>query len=218
MFSEDPLEQELYHAIATVASLLLRIGEVGKKFSNQPTKAGVRKTPLPRDLPSDEEEQTSPSEHSQEADAVVRVTSNRDFPQVEDSKAQEENQKSDEGAGSEEGTGSPPQLLSDDDTRDDLSMSSYSMVSAGSLHCEDIADDTVLVGCDTSGSGPKYGSTIDADWSISFEQILASILTEAPLVDYFEKKVDIRQKIKQQKKMERQVSSSSDYEKSSVSG
>ncbi|XP_069510193.1 TBC1 domain family member 9B-like isoform X2 [Ambystoma mexicanum] len=218
MFSEDPLEQELYHAIATVASLLLRIGEVGKKFSNQPTKAGVRKTPLPRDLPSDEEEQTSPSEHSQEADAVVRVTSNRDFPQVEDSKAQEENQKSDEGAGSEEGTGSPPQLLSDDDTRDDLSMSSYSMVSAGSLHCEDIADDTVLVGCDTSGSGPKYGSTIDTDWSISFEQILASILTEAPLVDYFEKKVDIRQKIKQQKKMERQVSSSSDYELSSVSG
>lgn len=32
MFSEDPLEQDLYHAIATVASLL-RISEVGKFFS-----------------------------------------------------------------------------------------------------------------------------------------------------------------------------------------
>ena len=30
------MEQDLYHAIATVASLLLRIGEVGKKFSVQP--------------------------------------------------------------------------------------------------------------------------------------------------------------------------------------
>ncbi|XP_068596721.1 TBC1 domain family member 9B-like [Brachionichthys hirsutus] len=34
MFSEEPLEQQLYHSIATVASLLLRIGEVGKKFNN----------------------------------------------------------------------------------------------------------------------------------------------------------------------------------------
>lgn len=38
MFSEDPMEQDLYHAIATVASLLLRIGEVGKKFSALTTK------------------------------------------------------------------------------------------------------------------------------------------------------------------------------------
>lgn len=30
------MEQDLYHAIATVASLLLRIGEVGKRFSAWP--------------------------------------------------------------------------------------------------------------------------------------------------------------------------------------
>ncbi|XP_035862229.1 TBC1 domain family member 9B isoform X5 [Sander lucioperca] len=40
MFSEEREEQQLYHAIATVASLLLRIGEVGKKFNN----GGGRKT------------------------------------------------------------------------------------------------------------------------------------------------------------------------------
>uniref|UniRef100_A0A673A2N6 TBC1 domain family member 9B n=1 Tax=Sphaeramia orbicularis TaxID=375764 RepID=A0A673A2N6_9TELE len=97
MFSEDSSEQQLYHSIATVASLLLRIGEVGKKF----------------------------------------------------------------------------------------------MVSSGSLRCEDVADDddAVLVG------ERRRGSTLDADWSISFEQALASLLTEAPLVDFFERKRDVRSKM-----------------------
>ncbi|XP_078509668.1 TBC1 domain family member 9B isoform X2 [Lissotriton helveticus] len=218
MFSEVPQEQELYHAIATVASLLLRIGEVGKKFSNPSSKAGD-KTPMAEESPSDEEERTPTSENSQDAEPEQRGQVKTDVLHYElPGKAQEDAQKSDEGAGSEEGTGSPAQLLSDDENKDDLSMSSYSMVSAGSLPCEDIADDTVLVGSESTCPGPRYGSTIDADWSISFEQILASILTEAPLVDYFEKKVDIRQNIKQQKKMERQISSSSDYELSSVSG
>uniref|UniRef100_A0A8C3H2B4 TBC1 domain family member 9 n=1 Tax=Corvus moneduloides TaxID=1196302 RepID=A0A8C3H2B4_CORMO len=36
MFSEDPNEQDLYHATAAVTSLLLEIGEVGKLFSVQP--------------------------------------------------------------------------------------------------------------------------------------------------------------------------------------
>uniref|UniRef100_A0A7N6BTJ8 TBC1 domain family member 9B n=1 Tax=Anabas testudineus TaxID=64144 RepID=A0A7N6BTJ8_ANATE len=108
MFSEEPLEQELYHSIATVASLLLRIGEVGKKFNNG-------------------------SKKSESIDA---------------------------------------QALS------------------GSLQCEDIADDTVLI-----GGGLRQGSTLDADWSITFEQVLASLLTEPPLVDYFEKKRDIQSKM-----------------------
>lgn len=40
MFSEDPNEQELYHATAAVTSLLLEIGEVGKLFAPQPAKEG----------------------------------------------------------------------------------------------------------------------------------------------------------------------------------
>ncbi|KGL74833.1 TBC1 domain family member 9B, partial [Tinamus guttatus] len=112
MFSEDPVEQELYHAIATVASLLLRIGEVGKKFSNRPMKKSEEsKTHNSQDPVSEEE--------------------------------------------------SP-----------------------------------------TSEQTARYGSTIDTDWSISFEQILASMLTETALVNYFEKKVNILQKIKDQKRVE----------------
>ncbi|KAM9694582.1 TBC1 domain family member 9B isoform 7-T7 [Trichechus inunguis] len=49
-------------------------------------------------------------------------------------------------------------------------------------------------------------------------EILASILTESVLVNFFEKRVDIGLKIKDQKKVERQFSTSSDHEQSGVSG
>ncbi|XP_035426811.1 TBC1 domain family member 9B isoform X1 [Cygnus atratus] len=218
MFSEDPVEQELYHAIATVASLLLRIGEVGKKFSSRPVrKSEDCKTNSTQDLVSEEESPTS--EQSQNSAVEQQPQADHEDktcgdPQPE--KNQQENQTLGDGSG--EGQGSPLQLLSDDETKDDMSMSSYSMVSTGSLQCEDIADDTVLVGCEGGSAAARYGSTIDTDWSISFEQILASMLTETALVNYFEKKVNILQKIKDQKKVERQFSSSSDYELSSVSG
>nr|XP_033782875.1 TBC1 domain family member 9B isoform X1 [Geotrypetes seraphini] len=215
MFSEDPVEQDLYHAIATVASLLLRIGEVGKKFSNVSMKKTEESKPeLAKDLLSDDEELSHNSEHSQDAEQqLFESGSGATCPR----NIQEANQNLEVERVVQE-TGSPTQLLSDDETKDDLSMSSYSMVSTGSLQCEDIADDTVLVGCEGNGSSPRYGSSIDTDWAISFEQILASMLTEAALVNYFEKKIDINEKIKQQKKVERQISSSSDYELSSVSG
>uniref|UniRef100_A0A674KG43 TBC1 domain family member 9B n=1 Tax=Terrapene triunguis TaxID=2587831 RepID=A0A674KG43_9SAUR len=220
MFSEDPVEQELYHAIATVASLLLRIGEVGKKFSNRPMKkTDDCKANNTQDAVSEEE---SPmSEHSQNS-AVEQQPQpdpgDRASGDIQAGKTQQEKQTPGDGDGGE-GPGSPIQLLSDDETKDDMSMSSYSMVSTGSLQCEDIADDTVLVGCEASSSAARYGSTIDTDWSISFEQVLASMLTETALVNYFEKKVDIGLKIKEQKKVERQFSSSSDYDlSSSVSG
>uniref|UniRef100_A0A803Y1Y6 TBC1 domain family member 9B n=1 Tax=Meleagris gallopavo TaxID=9103 RepID=A0A803Y1Y6_MELGA len=218
MFSEDPVEQELYHAIATVASLLLRIGEVGKKFSNRPIrKSEDCKTNSSQDPVSEEESPTSEQSQNSTVEQQPRTDhEDKTCREVQPEKTEQENQTLGDGSG--EGQGSPLQLLSDDETKDDMSMSSYSMVSTGSLQCEDIADDTVLVGCEGGSSAARYGSTIDTDWSISFEQILASMLTETALVNYFEKKVNILQKIKDQKKVERQFSSSSDYELSSVSG
>ncbi|XP_055077768.1 TBC1 domain family member 9B-like isoform X2 [Periophthalmus magnuspinnatus] len=96
MFSEDSCEQQLYHSIATVASLLLRIGEVAKRFTNHASK--------PADSASD------PTEPA------------------------------------------------------------------------------------PSSTSPQ-GRTADADWSISFEQVLASLLTETPLVDFFERKALLRDKM-----------------------
>ncbi|KAI1898593.1 hypothetical protein AGOR_G00073990 [Albula goreensis] len=195
MFSEDPSEQELYHAIATVASLLLRIGEVGKKFTNNGSKkldnhAMAATSPVP-DPPQPE----------------------KDEPVEEDSPGQVQVRKALEEAQLE--VPLPP--TSDEEAKDDTSVSSYSMVSAGSLQCEDIADDTVLIGC----GDQRRGSTLDGDWSITFEQILASLLTEPPLVDYFEKKQDIRGRMaacKAQRAVERQISTSSEHEVSLLSG
>lgn len=100
MFSEDPDEQQLYHSIATVASLLLRIGEVAKRFANH----GSSSTLSP-----------------------IKKTS--DLGQTEPSPAS------------------------------------------------------------------SQGHVPDADWSISFEQVLASLLTETPLVDFFERKTSLRDKM-----------------------
>ncbi|XP_041653069.1 TBC1 domain family member 9B isoform X2 [Cheilinus undulatus] len=178
MFSEEPGEQQLYHSIATVASLLLRIGEVGKKFNN-----GSRRTDNPVQAqppePATEEECSGDSQ-------VCRALAEAQLEPA-----------------------APP--TSDEEGKDDTSVSSYSVVSSGSLQCEDIADDTVLVG---SGE-QRRGSVLDVDWSITFEQVLASLLTEPPLVDYFERKRDIQSKMaacKAQRAVERQTSSTSDHE------
>ncbi|XP_039316595.1 TBC1 domain family member 9B isoform X2 [Saimiri boliviensis] len=214
MFSEDPMEQDLYHAIATVASLLLRIGEVGKKFSART----VRK---PRDCATEEDEPPAPE--PRQDTARERQPPAAGDPQAKGGgdmhlgKVPQESQVVVE-AGSGEGQGSPSQPLSDDETKDDMSMSSYSVVSTGSLQCEDLADDTVLVGGEACSPTVRIGGTVDTDWCISFEQILASILTESVLVNFFEKREDIGLKIKDQKKVERQFSTASDHEQPGVSG
>lgn len=219
MFSEDSREQDLYHAIATVASLLLRIGEVGKKFS-APTgrkargKAHTAEEAQPL-TPEPQRDSTGTPQPPAAGDAQGRAGGD-----IHLGKATQESQAVVEGGGGE-GRGSPCQLLSDDDeAKDDVSVSSYSVVSTGSLQCEDLTDDTVLVGGEARSpmASSRTGGTVDADWCISFEQILASILTESVLVNFFEKKVDIGLKIRDQKKVERQFSTASDQEQPGASG
>ncbi|XP_062941638.1 TBC1 domain family member 9B isoform X3 [Cynocephalus volans] len=224
MFSEDPMEQDLYHAIATVASLLLRIGEVGKKFSGQTGKKPRDDAHSEDHNGAKEEDEPPASEPHQDPVQELQPPAAGD-PQAKAGgdthlgKVPQESQMVVEG-GSGEGQGSPSQLLSDDETKDDMSMSSYSVVSTGSLQCEDLADDTVLVGGEARSptTTARVGGTVDTDWCISFEQILASILTESVLVNFFEKRVDIGLKIKDQKKVERQFSTSSDHEQPGVLG
>lgn len=220
MFSEDPMEQDLYHAIATVASLLLRIGEVGKKFSARTAKkprngahGGDHSSATEEDgppLPKSRQDPTQECQPPAAGDPQAKASGDTHL-----GKALQDSHVIAEG-GSGEGQGSPSLLLSDDETKDDMSMSSYSVVSTGSLQCEDLTDDTVLVGGDacspTAAATSRSGGTVDTDWCISFEQILASVLTESVLVNFFEKRVDIGLKIKDQKRVERQFSASSDHE------
>uniref|UniRef100_A0A3Q4GS45 TBC1 domain family, member 9 (with GRAM domain) n=1 Tax=Neolamprologus brichardi TaxID=32507 RepID=A0A3Q4GS45_NEOBR len=222
MFSEDVAEQELYHATATVTSLLLEMGEVGKLFSSSFRKdhnqegnsepsvcmrdildpKGTQEVQELGDIfvPAGLENKPSPCEEGKGDEDSEQL------PPMQDIKLEDSSPK-------DTGTSSA-MLISDDETKDDTSMSSYSVLSAGShemdekLQCEDIADDTVLVGL-------PHSTSIDKDWAITFEQFLASVLTEQALVRYFEKPVDVAARItnaKNAKKVGRPLLSTSDYE------
>lgn len=176
MFSEEPEEQHLYHSIATVASLLLRIGEVGKRFHNGSKKvddADVQAPPTP--------------------------------PQVEEAHAEAE---SGEAQVCQEAAAAPASTEQD---KGDVSVLSHPAGGSGSVQPEDVSEGPLLGG----GRGQRQGSVVDADWSVTFEQVLASLLTEPPLVDYFERKRDIQSKVeacKAQPAIERQRSSASDHD------
>lgn len=252
MFSEDVAEQELYHATATVTSLLLEMGEVGKLFSS----ASGRKD---HNMEGNSERSTC-TRDSEDPESTQEAGLDGVLPQrddggtfvhacLEDKPSPREEGRGDGGSerlppmqdikledSSPKDTGtSSAMLISDDETKDDTSMSSYSVLSAGSheldekLQCEDIAEDTVLVrsGDDGGeaidrpcGGGPldralPHSSSIDKDWAITFEQFLASVLTEQALVHYFEKPVEVAARItnaKNVRKVGRALLSTSDYE------
>lgn len=229
MFSEDPNEQDLYHATAAVTSLLLEIGEVGKLFSVQPTKEtdsssnNCSKT-IQSELFQKKEHQQYPLEQHKPFqssfstnDEEAVCTDSTLGMQMEDIKLEDSSPK-DNGACSS-------MLISDDDTKDDSSMSSYSVLSAGSheeekLHCEDIGEDTVLVRSNHATS-LRRSTSIDRDWAITFEQFLASLLTEPALVRYFDKPVSMMARITNAKNIRmrgKPITSASDYEISTMSG
>uniref|UniRef100_A0A663ND29 TBC1 domain family member 9 n=1 Tax=Athene cunicularia TaxID=194338 RepID=A0A663ND29_ATHCN len=229
MFSEDPNEQDLYHATAAVTSLLLEIGEVGKLFSTQPTKetdssSNSCSKAIASELFQKKEHQQYPLEQHKpfqsslvSGDEEAVCTDSALGMQMEDIKLEDSSPR-DNGACSS-------MLISDDDTKDDSSMSSYSVLSAGSheeekLHCEDIGEDTVLVRSNHTTS-LRRSTSIDRDWAITFEQFLASLLTEPALVRYFDKPVSMMARITNAKNirmMGKPITSASDYEISTMSG
>ncbi|XP_077670567.1 TBC1 domain family member 9 isoform X3 [Eretmochelys imbricata] len=225
MFSEDPNEQDLYHATAAVTSLLLEIGEVGKLFTVQPTKntdsssnncsKAIQSMLFQKKEGSQQYDFDQRESFANEEETVC--TDNALSAQMEDIKLEDSSPR-DNGACSS-------MLISDDDTKDDSSMSSYSVLSAGSheeekLHCEDIGEDTVLVQS-SHNTSLRRSTSIDRDWAITFEQFLASLLTEPALVRYFDKPASMMARITNAKNirmMGKPITSTSDYEISTLSG
>lgn len=68
---------------------------------------------------------------------------------------------------------------------------------------------TIALTAPSSGSVSFSNATSEATWSITFEQFVASMLTESALVSFFEKQHDLSLKVSthQQRKYSRQVSS-----------
>uniref|UniRef100_A0A8C9VNH7 TBC1 domain family member 9 n=1 Tax=Scleropages formosus TaxID=113540 RepID=A0A8C9VNH7_SCLFO len=215
MFSEDPREQELYHAAATVTSLLLEMGEVGKLFCN-PTGMNMGVT---------EEGSVGLGEQG-----FLRLQTNGGDTRAEGLTGEDKQQPF---AALEEvtledslplgGCLDSAEFFPDKGHGDDVSVSSYSVLSSGShtelddrdrLRCEEIAEDTVLVRSSHFGDSLPNPDCLDKDWTISFDQLLASVLTEAALVHYFEKPVDMAARLAMAKGMRKLGSflSSTEYE------
>ncbi|RXN00877.1 TBC1 domain family member 8 [Acipenser ruthenus] len=120
MFHEDPNENELCQAIATVTTLLLQIGEVGQRI---------------RSLGSTSEESSG---NVDDGDAAVC------------SRVPEE-------------------------------------------------DSVFMDTRDTARKNSQTSTLTEGEWTVTFEQILASLLTEQSLVNFFEKPVDLKTKIESAK-------------------
>ncbi|KAL4618166.1 TBC1 domain family member 9-like isoform X1 [Arapaima gigas] len=215
MFGEDPRAQELYHATATVTSLLLEMGEVGKNFCN----SSCSKVIDTKESDVDLEKKSFLLPLSDAGDPHVNELGEERVPLHLASMEEvvlEDSPPLAEGLGSAD-------LLPGEEQPDNISMSSYSVLSSGShnepddadrLRCEDIAEDTVLVRNSHFGDSLPDPDSFDKDWTISFEQLLASVLTEPALVTYFEKPVDMATRIATAKSLRKLGSllSSTEYE------
>lgn len=165
MFTDLPEEQALYHSIATVGTLLLQIGEAGKISSGGEMFSPDVEKKIVSSFGSEDTGNRKESESAQ--DTKNAEPNNRRVKGAEGDSVlsrSEENQGFGEGAEQ----------------------------TAGTVATEPLTRPTELpvVHGDSKGGYSKNISRSDDDWSVSFKQLLASMLTEPPLVDYFERVYD----------------------------
>lgn len=180
-------DQALFHSLATFASLLLQIGEVGKKFANSSvhtasasavdceTTAAVTSDDMHTDTQNTE---SSAVIHGDEASGQ-EVESSEQAPCTSANLNEASNETTNTHLSTPTSTSiTTPEVT---DVRADTSSASQAQV----------ADESP---CDVST--PRLGQGIDLDWSITFEQFVANILTEPPLVKYFEMQTDVGENVK----------------------
>ncbi|KAL3842336.1 hypothetical protein ACJMK2_020364 [Sinanodonta woodiana] len=190
MFQNHPEEQQLYHAIATVGTLLLEIGEVGKKFHLQKQKSTLE-DPDKSSSPTDSGPQNEP------APAGINVPADQGLP-VEGgmlvTRGQDEmlTEKVDDITTSLTG-------IQVKDQKPDPATDTFDNQSESTIHSDKSADAKQLhsesEASVTGTQGSSSPSLPDTDWSITFEQFLASMLTEPALVTYFETVTDVTQSV-----------------------
>lgn len=193
LFTSEPNEQELYHSIATVATLMLQIGEVGKRFFRGTTPASRHAIAgyARGDTPSIEEDTlqsaVDASTHAGSSDDVsVNDLQGRDSGCLMDGESCAYFPSRPEGDGASAAI-RPTSIV---DYADAAATPSDSL----------LASSTTTVASNATG---------DNEWSISFEQFLASMLTEPPLVVFFEAFTDLTPAIERyrNRRLQRQPSS-----------
>ena len=170
MFSNRPDEQNLYHSIATVGTLLLGMGEIGKQFQSigATSKTASFSAPkigeacphrMPMSLAPDRVD--TDIDKGCDSDRQVAVCDTVDVTEKID-------------------------VVSIDDVNVDTGREG----DGGSSQVEVDKSDQQSMLLNSLGQIAPVSSTTDKtdhDWSISFEQFLASVLTEEHLVAFFEK-------------------------------
>lgn len=143
----------MYHSIATVATLLLQIGEVGKKFYLKRSETGLSS--------SVDSEPCVASPVSASVDSCEDVAA-RQVDVDEKEKCEKE-------------------LV---EKQQDKETSGETSTSQGAQSAPE-----------TPSTARLTSKQMDFDWSITFEQFMASMLTEPPLVRFFEENVDVNENI-----------------------
>lgn len=221
MFTDLKDEQQLYHSLATVGTLLLHLGDVSKQFyaanSGDTTSLSTSSSMGGLQLSSSVDSQSdvflgsSPRVLENAAagvdsegvkDVSVTSTQAKKSLQLDTALLSEKTSTSpvDIKAGGERGQlleqgreveTSPEGLVSTSlpgsKVVGDLSGSPYSQVQC----TDDLASSPSASESHMSNTSNKP----DENWSISFEQFLASMLTEGPLVSYFERQHDLSESI-----------------------
>ncbi|ESO10999.1 hypothetical protein HELRODRAFT_190267 [Helobdella robusta] len=188
MFLNAPNEQSLYHSIATVASLLLQIGEAGKKIrklkaANQTSSSCTLDQLLVR------------SKHSSASDINSIPCVIGFLPANELLPFEVTNQLGGSLISQVENISNIP---NDDDVINSIPKN----------NC--LNDGCSITAADNSQSNnmtTPISNAEDDDWSITFEQFVASMLTEPPIVTFFENQSSLKDLIStyQSRKFTRQT-------------
>ena len=186
MFAGEPHQQELYHAIAAIGTLLLEIGEVGKKFYLQKEELSSSSTAGSLSLPGSLREGV-PEVDSKLEELTANERIQKESIKNEDSEIVGDSNVTDDIAGKMAGMALNIDSKGDFSTQEDKSDLDPSEGSVASN-----APPVVQRGERTVSTS---SSKIDTDWSISFEQFLASMLTEPALVNYFESVIELREDV-----------------------
>lgn len=221
MFTDHEKEQQLYHAIATVGTLLLQIGEVGKQFRNRHSDLGPgidsgAGTPdseylsnsmeLSADKVPGEKEPIPPSDNMVTSQKNESNNTNKDHPVSEENRASMEDAEDGAAAsataaewqttdaGDTRATGVDDKLLIVDDWYGSQGDTVGGAQNANATEKEDATSVSNISSSQSSQSlshTRSSGAQPDLDWSVSFEQFLASMLTEPALVEFFECQTDV---------------------------
>lgn len=204
MFGDHPDEQGLYHAIATVGTLLLEIGEVGKQFYLKPS-ASMDSAPslsVSEITPNDSENPESFPKSDERKEDNNETEPNSQKENLECKPSNQEPEFSDKSTNQEAVSATLDadmhRLHVSDISTPDESLPQVSSDlpkpadSALPVQSEGQTDSGVIDNHSSNmSSSPSYSHKPDSDWSISFEQFIASVLTESSLVNFFDQTFDV---------------------------